>query len=265
MGAMFWLRWSWRDIRKRSTQAVAIAAILALGAGIYAGLGTTSIWRKASLEASLEALSAHDIRVELLGGISLEADAIESAIEAANVASIIDVESRLTARVPVTAVQDGEAIAAAGLVVGVDTESGPRIDRWQIVGDDVAGRAPEAGTVLLDLHFAQAHGLPDSGTLRVGTTELRYSGLALAPEYLNLTTTAGASIQGAATRAVLYAPIEIAREVAGEVPRLPPERAIASRSARPHPCRRPSTGPHTIAWPGSSTPTSWASSCTSCR
>ena len=33
-----WLRWSWRDLRARWLQVVAIALIIALGTGVFAGL-----------------------------------------------------------------------------------------------------------------------------------------------------------------------------------------------------------------------------------
>ncbi len=43
-----WLRWSWRDLRARWLQIGAIAGIIAIGSGVYSGLGSTAAWRTTS-------------------------------------------------------------------------------------------------------------------------------------------------------------------------------------------------------------------------
>ena len=37
-----WLRWSWRDLRARWLQVLAIAMVIALGTGSYAGLSSVT-------------------------------------------------------------------------------------------------------------------------------------------------------------------------------------------------------------------------------
>lgn len=222
MRVSFWLRWSWRGVRRRAPQVGAIAAVLALGSGIYSGLGSTSAWRTDSLEASLHELAAHDLRVSVAAG-TLDAGTLAQAVRSALGASASDVETRLVVAAPVTATTpvDGddppERIPAAGQLVAVDLADGPRIDRWRVVaGRDL--RTDEAGrpTAVLDQHFALAHDLPETGTIHVGSVDIDYVGLALAPEYLNLTVTSGEAVQGAATRAVLFTSLATAEQVTGQ-------------------------------------------------
>lgn len=214
VGARFWLRWSWRDLRARPAQVLAIATIIALGSGIYAGLGTTSVWRRDSLDASVSRLSGHDLRVSLVGGLTIDAATLTGAVRDDASGWIDDTESRLITFAPATARRDDAVVPAAGEVVGVDLSDGPRIDRWHVTaGRDLTAADTGADVALLDEHFARQHDLPASGTIRVGTVDVDYVGLALSPEYLNLNTTSGEAIQGQATRAVLFAPLELAQRI----------------------------------------------------
>jgi putative ABC transport system permease protein len=216
MGVRFWLRWSARDLRKRAAQVVAIAAIISLGTGVYAGLGTTSVWRLRSLDASAASLSADDLHVSVLGGLMVDRGRAVSAARGAGRGWVTDVEARLLVHVPVTATRRATGIPAAGEVLGVDLATGPRIDRWQVTaGRNLVRADAGAAVALLDEHFAHQHGLADSGTLRIGGLDVDYVGLALSPEYLDLTTTSGEAIQGQATRAVLFAPLALAERLAG--------------------------------------------------
>ena len=70
--AGLWLRWSWRDLRSRWVAVVVIALVLAIGTGVYAGLGSTAEWRRQSNDASFAALSMHDLRVTLSPGTFVE-------------------------------------------------------------------------------------------------------------------------------------------------------------------------------------------------
>ena len=73
--AGLWLRWSWRDLRSRWVLVVAIALVIAIGTGVYAGLGSTAHWRRASNDASYSALRMHDLRITLPeGGLAIEGE-----------------------------------------------------------------------------------------------------------------------------------------------------------------------------------------------
>src|SRR5579859_1643653 len=119
MGVAFWLRWSWRDLRERLPQVVAIGAIIALGSGIFAGLGSTSTWRLQSLDASFAHLLAHDIEVTPVPGFTVPRDQLLGAVRAATGAEERAAEVRLVTDLPVRAGKGGR-IPAAGVVVGVD-------------------------------------------------------------------------------------------------------------------------------------------------
>ena len=232
MGIGFWFRWSWRDLRRRAPQVIAIAMIVGLGAGIYAGLGSVSQWRRRSLDASFARLAAHDVRVSVLSGLTVDADRFDADIAAAPGAGIAQVEPRLVVFAPAAATRGTQLFVAAGEIVGVDLGPGPHIDRWRVTaGRDLTAR--DTDVALLDLHFARQHHLPASGTLRVGRLDVRYVGLALSPQYLNLNATAGEAIQGQATRAVLYAPIVLARAIAGTAPGRINDVAIRVRAGQP--------------------------------
>ncbi len=211
----FWFRWSWRGLRQRTPHVVAIAAIVALGSGIYAGLGSTSVWRTTSLDASFASLDAHDLEVATPPGLTLPASELLAAVRTAGGGLLADAEERLVVDLPVRAGRAG-SIPAAGVVVGVDLARGVRVDRWSVTAGRTLGPADATGSaVLLDEHFAAAHHMPAAGTLTVAGTPVRYVGTVLEPEYLNLTSTMGATIQGAATRAVLFAPLPLAQRLAG--------------------------------------------------
>ena len=64
----FWLRWSARDLRSRWLLVLAIALVIAIGTGIYSGLGSMENWRKESNDASFAALNAHDLELSLTEG-----------------------------------------------------------------------------------------------------------------------------------------------------------------------------------------------------
>ncbi len=216
VGPVFWLRWSWRGLRQRFVQVIAIAAIIALGSGIYAGLGSTSVWRTQSLNVSFSSLHAHDLEVQPVAGLALPTRTLLTAVRSAGGASLSAVEARLVTDLPVRAGPDG-TIPAAGVIVGVDLAKGVHIDRWKVTGGGTIGSADATGTqVLLDEHFAAQHHLPPKGELWIADVRVRYVGTMLSPEYLNTTSTLGGVIQGAATRAVIVAPLSLAQRLASQ-------------------------------------------------
>ncbi len=211
MDVRLWLRWMWRDLRQRLAQVGAIAAIIALGSGIFSGLGSTSVWRYQSLDLSFQRLNAHDLQVSSPSGQAMPAGALLAAVRTAGGTALSGSEARLIVDLPVRAGQGG-AIPAAGVIVGAD-QSGPApIDRWKIT----AGKNISAtDQVLLDAHFVAQHHLPDRGTITIAGTSVAYVGAALQPEYLNLNVVVGDTIQGAATRAVVYGPLSLVQHLAG--------------------------------------------------
>jgi putative ABC transport system permease protein len=206
------LRWSWRDLRLRIVQVGAIAAIIALGTGVYAGLVSTSEWRRESYDASYETLNAHDLHVELAAGTYVDPDRLVAAIRSAG--SVDAVETRLVAPTQVDASQHGKTVLVPGRLVGVDvTDGGPHIDRLY----PKRGQAPSAGSdaVALDFHFADHFGLTPTGSVILsGDREVPYVGQVLSPEYFLVTTNEG-TMFAEANFAVVFAPLSTVESVTG--------------------------------------------------
>ena len=77
----WWLRWSWRDFRAHWIAVGAIALVLAIGTGVYAGLGSTGEWRRQTNDASFSAFAMHDLRVTLSPGTFIEQGELLAAVE----------------------------------------------------------------------------------------------------------------------------------------------------------------------------------------
>ncbi|HET7235953.1 MAG TPA: FtsX-like permease family protein [Actinomycetota bacterium] len=216
---LFWLRWSGRDLRSRWLQVAAIALIVAIGTGMSAALGSVSVWRRDSYDASYALLNAHDVRISLPAGSSLPAGALEDAMRELEERGVVTTaEERLILPTQVDASSGGRTILVPGVLIGIDLGAGgPRLD-----GIDVTrGRglrpmdAALPGAALLEAHFADHYALPSAGTiLLAGGTPMRYVGAGYTPEYFMVTTPAGGFLAESSFAAV-FAPIEIARSIAG--------------------------------------------------
>ena len=55
-----WLHWSWRDLRARWLQVVAISIIIALGSAMFAGLGGVEDWRIRTNDLNYARLNMYD-------------------------------------------------------------------------------------------------------------------------------------------------------------------------------------------------------------
>lgn len=83
MGLVFTLRWAARDLRRRWPQVLAIALIIAIGTGVYAGLGSTAQWRRQSNDASYSLLGMYDLRVRAAEGADAATGEMLSALASA--------------------------------------------------------------------------------------------------------------------------------------------------------------------------------------
>lgn len=181
-GPLFWLRWSWRDLREHWIAVVAIALVLAIGTGVYAGLRGTSDWRRLSNDASFAAGNMFDLRA------------------AANPGEFLD-EGELSAAVAEMPSADDVVLVTERLVVDsqveVDTDDGRQLIRARVVGsgldgEDVVGRvwvrdgtapSPGSGEAVLEAKFADFHGLDPTGALTIaGGERVGWTALGIAPE-----------------------------------------------------------------------------------
>jgi putative ABC transport system permease protein len=178
-----WLRWSWRDLRRRWALVGTIALVIALGTGTYAGLLSTSEWRERSNDESFALLHTHDLRVALPPGSTIGQGRLLALLDdLPDAARVTGARERLV--VP-TQVAGPRNLLVTGEMVGADTR-GRAVD-----GVDVSsGRAPTPGedAVVAELGFADANSLGPGSRLTVsGGTRLDVVGRGQSPEYFVLT------------------------------------------------------------------------------
>lgn len=212
--ARTWIRWSLRDLRHRAILVVAIALLLALGTGLYTGLGSMESWRVASNDASFAQLGVHDLRVELSDGSFVERGRLTGVAD--GMEAVAAAEERLIAPTQVDASSGDDTILVPGKLVGVDVRGGgPLVDGLAAAeGRNLAPTDAGTAVVMLDQSFADGRGLPSAGDALVGGVPVRYVGHAQSPEYF-VVTEGDAGLQGPGGFAIVFAPLEDAQRLAG--------------------------------------------------
>ncbi len=212
-----WLRWSWRDLRANWIKVAAIALVIAIGTGAYAGLSSSANWRRLSNDASFGALNMYDLRVELSTG-SLTGQSTLAGIAAGieHAAWIDAAEERLITPTQIDASTGGETIVVPGSVVGVNLATGPSVNGFHTeTGRALSPADAAAPVVLLEHNFARFHELPASGSITVsGGTTLGYVGQALTPEYF-VVAPEGQLFFSEANYAGVFTSLETAQQLAG--------------------------------------------------
>ncbi len=187
MNFRLYLRWAGRDLRARWLQVVAIALIIALGTGVFAGLRSVNGWQRQSYDASYARLNMYDLRVRLTEGSYVNADELRAALsELPHAAWITAAEPRLIMATLVEANDRETPILVPGRVIGVDiTGGGPTINRLHLMeGESFASQADPSNSAILEYNFVRHYDLPAEGAIRLsGGKELRRIGAALLPEY----------------------------------------------------------------------------------
>ncbi|MBM3695038.1 MAG: FtsX-like permease family protein [Actinobacteria bacterium] len=213
-----WLRWSWRDMRAHWAQVAAIALVIALGTGTFAGLGSTARWRKASADASFALLQFRDLEVELSEGSFVPEGALVGALEEVAPGLVAGAEERLKVPTQVDAGTATQTILVPGVVIGLPLKGGgPQIDVLEVVSGRPLGAADSgAEVVLLERNFAEYYGLPPAGSLSVaGDRRLDYAGTAASPDYFIVMPEDGSGFMLQANFAVLFSSLETAQALAG--------------------------------------------------
>jgi putative ABC transport system permease protein len=213
-----WLLWSWRDLRARWVQVTVIAMIIGLGTGSYAGLTSTTVWRKDSNEASYALTNVFDIRTQLGAGNFVEAGRMSALIEDLIESGAVDAaEERLLLPTQIETESPGGTVLVPARVVGIDLSAGgPLVNRLHTVN----GRglqAEDAGRpiAVLEHNFAGYYELPPQGSLRLTEgRELGYVGDVLSPEYFIVVTEDG-GFYAHPNFAAVFTSIETARAAAG--------------------------------------------------
>lgn len=187
-----WVRWSWRDLRRRWPQVAAIALIIALGTGTYAALLSTSAWRTRSNDASFAQLHLHDLRISLSEGTAVPEGTLTRLVDGIpHKAALTGVRERL---VVATQVAGPAGLLVPAEIVGSATGPKTAVDTVS----NSAGRALTAAddglpVAVLERQFATRHDLPAAGQLQVaGGTTVRYVGQGQSPEYFLISGRQGA-------------------------------------------------------------------------
>lgn len=206
-----WWRWSWRDLRDHWAAVLSIAAVIAIGTGVYAGLGSTATWRRVSNDASFAELRTHDVRVELPPGAFVDAGTLSALLDEVPHAGWVDAAGeRLVVESQVDASTATETILVAARVVGAD------FDRPDVV-DDVWVSSGELapGSVVLERKFAEYYALATSGTIELsGGATVEYSGLGVGPEEFYVTSPTG-TVLAHADYATVYARLADVQAIVG--------------------------------------------------
>ncbi len=183
---MIWLRWSWRDLRARWVQVVAIAIVIAVGTGLFSGLRSMNVWRGLSNDASYEAANTFDLRVSLSSGSFAERGALLDALDEVASAYVSVAEERLVLPTQVSVESADGAILVPGRLVGVDLDDGgPHVNSLHpALGRNLEQDDAGLDLVALEHNFARFYDLPaEGGASLSGEIPVSYVGQVLSPEY----------------------------------------------------------------------------------
>lgn len=215
MNLGFWLKWSWRDLRARWLQVLAIGIIIALGTGVYASMGGQKVWREDAYDLSYSRLHMYDIQVKLAEGSYVDSQELVDALS--DIEGIATLETRLISPILVDASHDDEVIMVKGELVGVDVSNGgPHVNGIHVIdGDGRNLTEADAGqdVAVVEYKFAKAHDLPPGSPIRVtGGVDLDFIGLGQSPEYFMIQADVG-DFFGQENFAVLFVPLDTAQRL----------------------------------------------------
>ena len=220
MRPSFLLKWSLRELRRRWPQVAAVALVLGIGTGVYAGLGSTAAWRRQSNDDSFEQTRMYDLRVRAAEGADAPRGALIAALSSLSDPGVVSAaEERLILPTQVDASSGSDTILVPGRVIGVDTSSGgPHVNDVSVgqgEGRGLTGADAGQPVAVLERNFATFHDLAPTGRIRVaGGETVSYVGLGLAPEYFLVITEEGGFF-AQANFAAVFMPLETAQAVTG--------------------------------------------------
>ena len=200
---------------------VAIALVLAIGTGIYSGLGSLENWRIASNDVSFAALHAHDLKISLPEGARAPAGKLKTVVESLPASNQVSaVSERLIVPTQIEVARPGEEpLVTGGELVGSKLgPHGPPIDGVSAeTGRGLSSGDSGKPIAVLEASFASFHDLPPTGTLQVaGGRTLRWVGQGRSPEYFLVTRPGGGDFGGAeASFAVVFTSLRTAQQLAG--------------------------------------------------
>lgn len=190
---------------------------MAIGIGVYAGLGSTATWRRASNDASFGTLHMHDLRVTLSPGTFTDQGTLAEGVAAIDAADqITAAEERLVVDSQLDASTDSEQILVQSRVVGMDMgDANSGVDLLWVRDGRVADTPAPATSAVLEAKFADAWDLPPEGAVVLaGNQPVNYAGLGAIPEDFLYEGPEG-SIVSLGELAPLYLPLAEAQSLLG--------------------------------------------------
>lgn len=214
----FWLRWSWRDLRARWMQVLAISLIIALGTGVFAGLGGQKEWRINSMDTSYARLNYHDFKVELADGSFVDQTELAAALD--SIEGIKAWEPRLIVPTLLDASDEDNTVLVQGQLTGVDiSQGGAQVDSLY-VGDDNGRNLTAADArqmvAVVEVQFADANHLKTGDTLRLsGDVQLEMVGKGQSPEDFYVIPPRSTFSFDESSYAILYVPLSTVQQITG--------------------------------------------------
>ncbi len=206
---MPFLRWfllqGRRDLRARWLPVGAIALVIGLGSGVYAGLGSTAVWRRLSNDASFSHLALHDIRARMAADSYVEEGHLRGAVERMDHPEWVRrAEERLVMPTQFEASGPNGTILVAGELHGITVNG--TINRLHAqTGRSLRSGDNGAPIAVLEHNVAKATKLADAGTLRLANgAALDWVGQVLQPEWF-VATDPNAGYIGGASYQVVFA------------------------------------------------------------
>ncbi|MDH3605523.1 MAG: FtsX-like permease family protein [Acidimicrobiia bacterium] len=212
------LRWSWRDLRSHWAKVLAIALVIAIGTGGYAGLTSTAEWRRVSYDLNYGQLAMYDLRIDLATGSFVEKGEIAAIVS--NIPSrgmITAAEERLIVPTQVDASTGAKTVLVRGELTGSDfSADGPHVNsHFAHTGRLLSAEDAGQPLVMLERSFARFYELPESGTVELsGGRSVEFVGQATTPEYFAVAPE-GEMFMTEATFGAIFTTLETAQQLAG--------------------------------------------------
>jgi putative ABC transport system permease protein len=211
-----WVVWSWRDLRRRWLLVTALALVIALGTGVYAGLGGTTAWRIRSNDLSYASLRMHDLRVQLPEGGFVAQGTLLGAVRDLEDASSVDAAvERLVTPTLVDASTPADQLLVPGEVVGMPAGQAQVDSLYVDEGRGLRASDEQGAVAVLEAKFADLNGLPARGRLLLSAgTPVEYVGTGYTPEYFQVLGRSG-MVLGEDAFAVVFMPLAGAQSATG--------------------------------------------------